>query len=145
MPTLSLMIAGSLSLAVALGHFVFAFVSGPAGYRYFGAGERMARLSEAGSPVPPLLTLCAAVLFGLAGLYGIAGAGAIRALPYLRVALLVVSAVYVIRGLLVIPQAISLWSDPGSVFPRQIVFSIVSLAIGAFYVIGTIGRWRSLA
>ncbi len=144
MPTLSLMVAGSLSLAVALGHFVFAFVSGPAAYRYFGEGE-LALLSEAGSPVPPLLTLGAAVLFGLAGLYGIAGAGAIRALPYLRMALVVVSAVYVIRGLLVIPQAISLWSAPGSVFPRQIVFSMVSLAIGAFYVIGTIGRWRSLA
>ena len=144
MPTLSLMIAGSLSLVVALGHLAFAFVSGPAGYRYFGEGE-LARLSEAGSPVPPLLTLGAAVLFGLAGLYGIAGAGAIRALPYQRMALLVVSAVYVTRGLLVIPQAIALWSAPGSVFPRQIVFSIVSLAIGAFYVIGTIGRWRSLA
>ncbi len=88
---------------------------------------------------------CIGTREGYAGLYGIAGAGAIRALPYLRMALLVVSAVYVIRGLLVIPQAISLWSAPGSVLPRQIVFSIVSLAIGAFYVIGTIGRWRSLA
>ena len=138
------MIAGSLSLAVALGHVVFAFVSGPAGYRYFGAGEQIAQLSEAGSPVPTLVTLGAAILFGLAGHYGIAGAGAIRALPYLRMALVVVSAVYLIRGLLVIPQAISLWSDPGSVFPRQIVFSIVSLTIGAFYAIGTIGSWRSL-
>ena len=82
----ALKLAGVSSAGVALLHVLILFVGGPA-YRYFGAGERMARLAERGYPTPALITAGLTALFIVWAAYAFSGAGLLRPLPLLRPAL----------------------------------------------------------
>lgn len=138
-----LKLGGVLSFAVALLHVVIIFVGAPA-YRYFGAGEEMARGAESGSAFPAVLTLVLAAVFAIWGFYGLSGAGIIRRLPLLKIALIIVGAVYTLRGAAVFQQLFQIATSAAEVAPREIVFSLVSLVIGLAYLIGTISAWSSL-
>ncbi len=68
------------SAAVAVLHLVAIYYGAPA-YRYFGAGEELASMAEAGSAIPGLVTFGIAVLFLVLAAYALAAAGALR-LPF---------------------------------------------------------------
>lgn len=131
--------AGWLSAAVAVLHVVIVFV-GPAAYRYFGAGEDMARQAEAGSFVPAALTLFLVALFAVFALYAFSGAGGLRRLPLLRTGLITIGLIYTLRGLALIPELIQYLRPPEDVLPRELVFSLVSLVTGLLYLLGTFER-----
>ena len=115
-------------------------VGGPEWYRFFGAGERMARLAAAGSPYPAIITAGIAVVLGVWAMYGLSGAGLIRKLPQLRAALLLIAAVYLLRGVLGIPVVL-LVDDP---YARQLrakmtfmlVSSVICIGLGACFALG---------
>jgi hypothetical protein len=130
-----LMIGGCLSMAIAVLHIGIAASGAPA-YRYFGAGEEMARLAESGSGLPALITLMLAAIFALCGLYAFSGAGLVRRLPLLRLGLLAMGGVYTLRGMGVIAQIASLAAGNQSVAAREIVFSLTSLLTGIAYLAG---------
>jgi len=136
-------LAGWLSAALALFHVVVVFFGAPA-YRYFGAGEEIARQAEAGSFFPAALTLAVAAVFVVFALYAFSGAGAIRRLPLLRLGLLAISAMYLLRGLLLLPQLVAFFHHAGLVPPRALAFSSVSLTIGLVYLAGTLRSWPRL-
>lgn len=138
-----LKLGGILSFAVAFLHLLIIFIGAPA-YRYFGAGEEMATATESGSAVPALLTFVLVAVFAIWGFYGLSGAGVIRRLPLLKIALILIGAVYTLRGVAVLQQLFQIASSSAEVAPREIVFSIVSLFIGLAYLIGTVTSWRSL-
>jgi hypothetical protein len=139
-----LKLAGIMSASIALLHVAVIFFGGPA-YRYFGAGEEMARLAEAGSPVPALITAGITVVFALWATYAFSGAGVIGRLPLLRVGLVTIGAIYTARGLLLGPQAAWFLSAlREAVPPRQLAFSGASLAIGLVYLVGTSRAWAQL-
>jgi hypothetical protein len=136
-----LMIAGSLSLAVAV--FQAAIVFSVPVSRYFGAPEELL--------ANPLLLIVAgfvmAVVFGLCGLYAFSGAGRFRRLPLLRLGLIVIGSVYTWRGIAVIPMSLVLLGyiqSPVSLPPQHLASSAVALGIGVLYLAGTIGNWRNL-
>ena len=135
------MAGGVSSIAVAALHVGMVFF-GASAYRYFGAGEEMARMSEAGSPIPALVTLAAAAVFLVWGLYAFSALGWIPRLPLQRLGLVTISAVYVLRGLGFIPQLILRSRPSMAITDRDIVFSLASLLIGIFFALGT---WRSRA
>jgi hypothetical protein len=139
-----LMLAGWLSAAVATLHVVIVFLGAPA-YRYFGAGEDMARQAEAGSLVPAALTLVIAAVFTVFALYAFAGAGRLRRMPLLRAGLVAISAIYLVRGLSLLPELVKYAQDSGAVLPRQLAFSFTSLVIGLLYLAGTVLLWSSLS
>lgn len=136
----ALVLGGWLSAAVAALHVVIVFV-GPSAYRYFGAGEEMARQAEAGSWIPAAMTLVVAAVFAVFALYAFSGAGLLRRLPLLRTGLLAIAAIYILRGLLLLPQLSQSARSPGSLPPRELAFSGVSLAIGIVYLVGTVLLW----
>lgn len=139
-----LALAGFSSACVALLHLVIIFVGAPA-YRYFGAGEEMARLSEQGSPVPAVVTAALTLIFGVWAAYAFSAAGLLRRLPLLRAALVAIGAVYTLRGLLLGPQALWFFSGhQAEVPPRQLVFSAAALVTGLLYLGGTIQVWARL-
>jgi hypothetical protein len=138
-----LLLAGWLSVAVAALHVVIIFLGAPA-YRYFGAGEEMARQAEAGSFVPAAMTLCIAVVFAAFSLYAFAGAGRLRRPPLLRTGLAVIAAIYTLRGLGLLPELAGYVQGSAAVMPRELVFSAVSLTIGILYLLGTALLWPSL-
>lgn len=137
-----LKLGGVLSFAVALLHVIIIFAGAPA-YRYFGAGEEMARAAESGSAFPALLTFFLVAIFAVWGFYGLSGAGVIRRLPLLKMALLLIGAVYTLRGIAVFQQLFQIAAPSAEIATRDVVFSSVSLIIGLAYLIGTISNWKS--
>src|SRR3712207_4399520 len=91
-----------LTGAASLLHVAIIF-GGPDWYRFFGAGERMARLAARGSAYPAVLTAAIASVLGLWALYALSGARVIRRLPLLRPSLVLISVVYFARGALGVP------------------------------------------
>ncbi len=134
-----LLAGGLLSAAAAVLH-VAVIVGGPEWYRFFGAGEEMARMAEAGSPVPALVTAAIAAVLAIWAAYAFAGAGLIRRLPLMRTALVTISAIYLARGLLIVPVLIK----PGA--PAfDIWSSLIVLGYGLTYAIGTARAWAGLS
>jgi hypothetical protein len=133
------------SFCVSLLHVVIVFVGAPA-YRFFGAGEHMARLDEQGSLQPALLTLFLAAVFCVWGLYALSAAGSFRALPFTKWLTAVIGGIYTLRGLLIVVQLWFYWGNSnGLVHLHDIGFSLASLAIGLLYLGGLAQRWRQLA
>jgi hypothetical protein len=130
---------GLLSSAAALLHLAV-IAGGPDWYRFFGAGEAMAEMAEAGSPVPALVTTAIAALLAIWAAYAFAGAGLIRRLPLMRTALVAITAIYLLRGLLIVPILLS---------PRPTSFdiwsSLIVLVYGIVHAVGTALAWRDLS
>ena len=138
-----LTLGACLSLAIAAGHIAMIPV-GARAYRYFGAGDWMIRKAESGSSLPALVTLSAAIMFAAFGLYALSGSGRIPRLPALATTLALVSAIYVARGLAVIPQLIGLVRGTTAVPIREIGFSLASAFVGGVYAAGTASAWSIL-
>jgi len=131
-----LVIAGFLSLAVALLHVVMAFI--PRVARYFGAPEQ---LLSAGRVAFALVTLLIAAVFALWGLYGLSGAGWLAPLPLLRPALVTIGAIYFSRGAFILPQLLTVIRLATFKVPTErqhILSSAASLTIGIAYLVGII-------
>ena len=129
-------LAGLSSSGVAVLHLVIAFAGAPA-YRYFGAGERMARLQERGSLWPAFVTVLLTLMVAFWAAYAFSGARLIARLPALKQGLVLIGAIYALRGLALIPQAVLLVSGASpSLRPRHLLFSLVSLLIGLLYLLG---------
>ena len=74
--------------------------------------------------------------------------GFIRRLPLLKQMLVVISCVYILRGLLLVPEILVVTGAFDSaipVAPRFVIFSIGSLLTGVIFVAGTIGGWNELS
>jgi hypothetical protein len=101
--TPSVWAAGLDCLAAAL--HIAIIIRGPAWYRFFGAGERMARGAEQGHPGPALLT--AGIAFALAGfgLYTLSLDGCCGALPWRREVVWAITGVYALRAAAVLGLA----------------------------------------
>lgn len=131
-------VASLLHLAMILG--------GPEWYRFFGAGERMARLAARGSSYPTLITAGIAAILGVWTLYALSGAGIIRRLPLLRLALVLIAAIYLARGVLGV-SVVLLVEDPYiNELRTRMTFMVVSSAIcavlGLCYAVGAAGVWQ---
>ena len=137
-----LVAAGSASLAAAALHLA-CIAGGPSWYRALGAGEPMARAAERGSLGPALITAAIAAILVLWAAYAFSGAGLLGRLPLLRVGLVAITAILLLRGLVLFyPPALRrpdlsdsfiLWS------------SLVVLALGLLYAVGTWQAWSALS
>jgi hypothetical protein len=90
-------IAAVLNFAIS-GLHIYIITQGAPAYRTFGAGEQMAQAAEKGSSIPALVTFGIALVFFIWGLYALAGARVIPQLPWTRAILMVIAAIYVLRG-----------------------------------------------
>ena len=138
-----LIVAGCLSFLAALLH-VSCIFGGPDWYLFFGAGERMAQLAAQGDPYPTIATLVIASILTGWGLYALSGAGVIFKLPLLKTCLVLITGVYLIRGVagLIGPF---LTSDPvghQNSITFWVVSSIICCIYGTFYLLGTKKLWR---
>ena len=134
------LIAGAfLSAAAAVLHVAVIF-GGPDWYRFFGAGEPMAQMAERGSLIPAIVTAGIALVLATWAAYALAGAGLIRRLPLMRTALITISSIYLLRGLLIVPLTFQ---------PKATAFdywsSLIVLGFGLTYAIGTACAWPQLS
>jgi hypothetical protein len=137
-----LLIGAALSAVAALLHLGCIFF-GASWYRFFGAGERMARLAAAGSIGPAIATSGIAAVLILWSLFALSGAGVIPRLPLVRFALCAITAIYLIRGLVGVLFALTAPGTHGVAFWWW--SSAICLGIGALYLVGTHQAWASLS
>ena len=139
MPANPWLIAGGwLSAAASIAH-LGCIVQGPVWYRFFGAPEPLIRGVEQGDPTLHWMTAGIAIL-AVWSAYAFAGAGLIRRLPLMRTALVAISAVYLARGLLIVP--VTFQPDPR---PFDLWSALIVLGYGLVYAIGTARAWPSLS
>ncbi len=138
----TLKLSGFICFGLAL--FQIAIGFSPSISLYFGAPEA---LVENIYTLIFVSILIAGVL-ALFGFYALSGAGSIQRLPFLKQALVAISSIYLLRGLLLIPEflvVVGAMEVSIPVAPRFVIFSIGSLLIGIIFTLGTIGGWKSFA
>lgn len=137
-----LIAAGWLSVAAALLH-LGCIIGGPDWYRFFGAGEPIAQAAARGSWVPAVMTLGIATVLAIWAAYAFSGAGLIARLPLLRTGLIVISAIYILRGMVLFFPSAFQRPDLSETFLRW--SSAIVLVYGLVYAIGTWRAWNSLS
>lgn len=136
----ALIIGGWLSVAASLLH-IGCIIGGPEWYRFFGAGEAMATMAEQGSMTPTLLTLGIAAVLAIWAAYAFSGARLLPRLPLLRTGLVVISAIYLLRGLALVPALVI---NGANVMPFILWSSLIVLVYGIAYTVGTWTAWPHL-
>jgi hypothetical protein len=136
-----LIVGGWLSVLAALLHIACIF-GGPDWYRFFGAGEAMARAAARGELWPTLITLAIGAVLLVWAAYAFSGAGSLPRLPLLRTGLIVITAIYLLRAFLFVP--LHFWRPQHS-DSFAIWSSLIVLAYGAVYAVGIFKAWPHLA
>jgi hypothetical protein len=135
-----LLLAAALDALAALLH-IGCIVFGAPWYRFFGAGDRMARLALAGDPYPARVSAAVITVLLVWTAYALSGAGAIPRLPLLRLGLCVIAGIFLLRGVAGIVLALT---TPERNTPFWWWSSAVCLGIGALHLVGTIEVWPRL-
>ena len=137
---LFLVFAGILNAATAALH-IGCIIFGGSWYRFFGAGEQMAVLSERGSVKPTVITSVIVLIFSIWALYAFSAAGLVGKLPFTRTALIVITFIYFSRGLV----GLFFINNPIGRSPKFWLWrSVVCLFFGAIHFIGLKQQWSSL-
>ncbi len=131
---------GVFSAAAAVAHLACIALGAPA-YRFMGAGEKMAQAVEAGKLAPALITLAVASILFIWAAYALAGAGVIEPLPFAKLALPAIGAVYLGRA---VAFPLLKPAFPGNSETFWIVSSGICLVVGLLHVYGVISLWSVL-
>lgn len=136
-PNKFLLTAALCCALAALAH-LGCIVFGGDWYRFFGAGEQMARMAEAGLVYPTLITSGIVFVLLLWALYGLSGTGLIRRLPLVRLALSLIAGIFILRGVSFV-GLMPMFPENSLTF--WLVSSAICLLIGIFFAIGTYQEW----
>jgi hypothetical protein len=136
-----LVASGWMSLAASLLH-IGCIIGGPEWYRFFGAGEEMARAAEQGRWMPAILTLIIAGILAAWAAFAFSAAGRFVRLTLTRTALVLICAVLILRAFAVfIP---SIWA-PEQTMAFRIWSSAIVLILGICFAVGTWRAWPELS
>lgn len=136
------LILGALFSAIAALAHLGCIIFGGEWYRFFGAGEEMAKMAEAGESYPTIVTSILVLILLIWSVYGLSGAGGIGKLPLVRTALVLISSIYVLRGVVFI-ALMPLFPENSITF--WLVSSTICLSIGMLYSVGTYQNWSKLS
>ncbi len=139
-PNTPLLVAAFLSAIAALLH-VGIVVGGAPWYRFFGAGERMAASAAAGRFYPAVVTSGIATVLALWSAYALSGAGILAPLPQLKLALFVITGIYLVRGLAIVPLLTFARSRST---PFLVWSSFVCIFYGVVHLLGLTQVWHTL-
>ena len=133
------LVVGALMSALAAALHLGCIVFGAPWYRFFGAGERMAQAASSGHWYPAVVTMAIALVLAAWSLYALSAASVIHALPLLRPALCAITAIYLLRGLVIVPLAVL-----GKTTPFWWWSSAICLLIGTVHLVGVLQVWPRL-
>jgi hypothetical protein len=133
--------AGALLSAIAALLHLGIIAGGPAWYRFFGAGERFARAAAQGRWYPTIVTLGIALMLFTWSAYALAGTGVVEGLPFVKAALVAITAVYLVRGVAFAPLVLA---KGGTVTPFVVWSSLICFGFGVVHLLGLVQRWAVL-
>jgi len=120
--------AATLDLLAAVLHLAI-IAGGPAWYRFFGAGEDMARMAERGHPWPAVLTAAIAAGLAMFGCFTLSLDGrCCQALPWPREVVWLITGIYALRA--VVPLVLA-----PMVKSLRTPFMLISSAVCGVYAI----------
>lgn len=136
-----LVVGGGFSLAFAVFQTSGIWWS-PEAVKYLGGPAEMCASNR-----PLYAALCIVVAAGAAvfGFYALSGAGAIRRLPLLRTVLVGITSIYLLRGLLLFPQALAFHRAPKLMPIRFLLMSAIALAVGLVHLAGVVQRFNRIS
>lgn len=135
-----LLAAAMCCLAAALAH-LGCIVFGGDWYRFFGAGEQMARMAEQGLWYPTIVTSVIVLVLLIWALYGLSGAGAIKRLPLTKLALILITSIFLLRAF----SFVGLMPFfPENSLTFWLVSSGICLVIGSLFALGSWQQWSAL-
>ncbi|MDR0779116.1 MAG: hypothetical protein LBF16_00250 [Pseudomonadales bacterium] len=137
---LFLLLGAIFSFAAALLHWACLFW-GANGFRILGAGNDIVRLSESGHWYPSLIALIIGSVLAVWSVCALSAGGFIRPLPFLRVALIVITAVYLLRA---VGFALLMPFFPDNSMNFWLVSSGICLCIGIVHLIGLVQVWERI-
>lgn len=137
-----LIAAGWMSLAASFMH-IACIIGGPDWYRFFGAGEAMARMAERGHWFPPVITLVIAAILAGWAIFAFSAAGRMLRLPLARTALVAISSVLLLRAAMAFVPAF--WPPENQSLAFIATTSSICLVMGACFAIGTWKAWPTLS
>jgi putative oxidoreductase len=146
---LPLICAGAVMLVGAILHVAIIF-GGPGWYRFFGAPDRLVQMAAEGHWYPVVACLVIATLLLACTAFAFAGAGLIRPLPMNRIALCLIAAILIFRGLVFIPMAVWRPDLLGAITSSRgvdtflVVTSALCLLTGLGYAFGVQRAWNWL-
>ena len=136
------LIIGSICSGLAAIAHLGCIIFGGDWYRFFGAGEAMAKMAEAGEWYPTVVTSILVLILSIWSLYGLSGSKVIFRLPLLRTGLVVISLIYLVRGttfVMLMPMF------PENSLTFWLVSSGICVTIGMLYAVGTFQSWAELS
>ena len=137
-----LRLAGALNFFASAIHLAI-IIGGPSWYRFFGAGERMASMAAQGLLQPTLITFSVSAILALWGAYAWSAAGVFIEFPLLKLALVLITMVYLSRGILGL-FAPFISSHP-QITQNSTSFwvwsSLICLLFGLVHLKGIINKW----
>lgn len=136
-----LLAGGILSLIASLLH-VFIIIGGSSWYRYFHASEKMVGLVEKGSVIPMITTSAIAVVLFIWALYAFSGAGLVKKLPLLKSILVVITTIYMVRGLVLFPV---IYFKPDIIDSFIVWSSIICIVYALTHAIGIFQVWTQIS
>jgi len=137
-----LLVVGSIcSAVVALAH-LGCIIFGGDWYRFFGAGEQMAKMADAGDIHPTIVTSFIVLILSIWSVYGLSGSQLIIKLPLIRTGLITISCIYLVRGISFV-ALMPMFPENSLTF--WLVSSSICLSIGLLYAIGTYQNWSVLS
>lgn len=137
-----LMLCGMLSAAAALAH-VGCIVFGAPWYRFFGAGERMALMAEAGNPMAAIITSAITAVLAVWAAYAFSAAGLLPRMPWTRLALCAITGIYLLRGIAgIVVVLLAVKTEQGTSFWWW--SSGICLAFGGVHALGLSRVWDRL-
>lgn len=137
---LSLLVAAAIALFGAVIHWI-APLLGPDWYAFLHAPAAAVASARNGTAYGPIGGFVIGALMFACALFGLSARGDLRYLPFTRAALVVISFLCLIRGLIIIPYIITL----PSVESFELVASVIWFVAGAGFLLGLIGTWPVLS
>lgn len=133
-----LKLGGYINILIAVAHII-CLLNADYFFEITGVGENMRRNAEIHPLLPYAMTVFVAVFFLIFGLYGLSGAGKIKKLPFLKIGIFTVAAIYLLRGIL---GSIINIAFENTFQWHHLLYSVCALGIGLLYLLGGLQVWK---
>jgi hypothetical protein len=132
-----LMSAGVIAAASAIWHLL-CIVGGPSWFAFARAPQQIIDSAQQGTLLAPLGTIVVAALMFACTVFSFSAAGLIRKVPLLKSALMTISLLCIVRGLIAIPILVT----PTGLDIWEVIASSVWLYVGICFLAGSIEQYK---
>ena len=132
-----LKLGGYLNILIAVMHIV-GLIWIKEMFEVTGIDKEMSEVASIHFMIPYMLTIFVAIFFFIFGLYGLSGANTFRELPFLKHIILIISIIYLLRGI----GGLLFDFVVGDIVYLQTFYSLMAVFIGLLYLFGGLKRLK---